>query len=172
MKRILTSLLFAASLTLAHAQSSFYILMDGDQVVPPVSTPGWGIGNLELDELTGAFDYSISYFDLQGVALAMNLYVGAPGNNGASIFDFEGNGFTQGETTGSVVGVGVLTESVDILAMLAENTYVQIFTLPGAPEIRGQVLRIPEPTGAALAGLGALGLLVWRRRASGSGLAQ
>lgn len=165
MKRFLTSLFLAGSLAAAQSQGLIFIAdMSGAQVEPPVPTDAFGIANIEFNEAIGELDYGIIYVDLPSVPQGVFLFIGAPGVNGTPILDLSSDELLPGLTTGFVEGVGTLTNPGDIAAFLAGNTYVQILGVGGTPMIRGQVLFVPEPATATLAGLAALSLLAWRRR--------
>lgn len=148
-----------------HAATlTFEANLDGLQEVPPNASPAFGLGDLTLDTVSGFVTITTgTYQDLLGGATAVTLNDAAIGSNGPIILVLTLD--TPGAATGTFSGSGTITAG-QVTDMINTNTYINIRSqvFPNG-EIRGQIFIIPEPTSAALVGLGSLGgSLVLRRR--------
>ena len=142
----------------AQAQTlHFNFIIEGAQEVPPVNTPGIGVGDVFLDIQTNELSWNIGFTQLTGVAIAAHFHGPAPfGSNAGIQFDI---GAVSGLVS-PMIGLTTLSpaQSADLQAGL---WYVNIHTArhPGG-EIRGQVV----PTPGALFVLAGAGLFATRRR--------
>lgn len=165
--RVLLSVIAAVCLAAGMGQATmlqFDAYLDGLQETPPVATPGSGTGTLMLDDTNGNWTMTGTFQDLIGTSNNAHIHgpatvgVGPAGVIAPLTFDF-------GVTSGNYSGAGTFTapQMADLIAGLY---YVNIHTSfrPGG-EIRGQLLLVPEPSTAALLGLG-MGLLAGVRRRS------
>lgn len=155
---------FALSANVASA-NLWYLQanLDGLQEVGPNASPGTGVANITLDDISGAVNViGGSFFaGLVAPSTAAHIHGSAPpGVNAGVIVPLVIPG---GATAGPISGGGVLSAPL-VAAMLAGNTYVNVHSqaFPGG-EIRGQVLVVPEPGMLSLTGLGVVGLFVRAR---------
>ena len=142
---------------LQAATFSFEANLDGLQVVPPNTSPAFGLADGTYDDTTGNFTLSLgTYQDLLGGATFVTLSDAAAGANGPNISVLTLD--TPAATTGTFSGGTALTAG-QWADMQAGNTYIRIASqVFPTGEIRGQLFQTPEPSSVALMGLGALGL--------------
>jgi hypothetical protein len=162
--------LIVVCLTASVSQATIFefdAYLDGLQETPPNGSPATGFGSLFLDDTSG--NWSVSNGTFQSlVGTSNNAHIhgpAAPGVGPAPViapltFDF-------GVTSGNWSGTGTFTapQMADLMNGLY---YVNIHStaFPGG-EIRGQLQLVPEPSPAALVGLG-IALLAMRRRVARS----
>lgn len=135
----------------------FNFIIEGAQEVPPVNTPGIGVGDVFLNTQTNELSWNIGFTQLLGTVTGANFHGPAPfGQNAGILLDI---GAVSGLSS-PMIGLGTITaqQATDLRNGL---WYVNIHTdrHPGG-EIRGQV--IPAP--GALAVLLGAGLFAARRR--------
>ena len=169
MKPLLTiTLVLAALLALTQpvmAADNFGARLRGLEEVPSISTLGQGFFLGTLNGLGTALDYTLVYFDLQGVVTQAHIHIAQPGVNGGIVVFFCSNlappagvpvppACPSGQGINSVSGTLTSTNvtpqtgqgiaagefSEIIRAMRAGNSYANVHTdlFPGG-EIRGQV---------------------------------
>ncbi len=150
--------------------------LNGTAEVPPNSSTATGgeVGNgITYDTSTGLLDINVAYglFGFQpltGSYTMAHIHQGAAGVNGPIVIDLAPIHTAVGNNSGFFMGSVSLTPDLQT-ALLASDLYMNIHssTFPGG-EIRGQLIptptAVPEPASVALTGLGALGLLAFRRR--------
>ena len=135
----------------------FNFVIEGSQEVPPVNTPGIGVGDVFLNTQTNELSWNIGFTQLLGTVTGAHFHGPAPiGINAGILFDI---GAVSGLVS-PMIGSTILSpaHAADVHAGL---WYMNIHTArhPGG-EIRGQV--IPAP--GALAVLLGAGLFAARRR--------
>ena len=142
----------------------FAINLDGLQETPPIATPATGTGSLFLDDVTGIYTISGTFQDLIGTS--NNAHIHGPAAVGTPAGVIHGLTFDFGVNAGNYSnGAGLTTFTGPQMADLINGLYYVNIHSTFAPggEIRGQILLVPEPSTAALLGLG-MGLLAVRRR--------
>lgn len=131
-----------------------------------VPFPGFeptGVGTITLDTDTNELEWTIFYAGLTGSTIGAHIHSGAPGDTGGVLVPLSAGG---DPATGVLASIApVVVSDVTETAILSGDTYINIHTvLNGAGEIRGQILAVPEPASAVLAGVGTLMLLGRRRK--------
>jgi CHRD domain-containing protein/PEP-CTERM motif-containing protein len=163
----LTAVLAALALSSTLASATIYnftATLNGANEVGPTGSLGTGSGTFAFDDVANNILGSVSFTGLGSPATLSHIHVGAPGANGGVIVSFVP--YTPAATSGLIApGIPLAFPVANIPALFAGNTYFNIHTgtFPGG-EIRGQLVLVPEPGTLALAGLGSLGLLFWRKR--------
>ena len=169
MKTLFSFFALVSTLTLAQAQS-YIATLDGAQA----GTASAGHGSVMITLSGTTLTFSGGTFS--GLTTASTLaHIHGPALAGISagvLYNLGGPVIPLGSTAGTisgdvnlVAGTGGFTVAQQLDQLNGGLWYVNIHdqSFPGG-EIRGQILLVPEPATWALGGLGALGLLVWRRR--------
>ena len=170
MKSVLTVVVVVFAVVLALAQpvmaaDNFGARLRGLEEVPSISTPGQGFFLGTMNVVGSAMDYSMVYFDLQGVVTQAHIHIALPGVNGGIVLYLctnltppsgvpapppcpSGGGINTVAGTLSAAnvfpqaaqGIAAGEFSEVIRAMRAGNSYANVHTdqFPGG-EIRGQV---------------------------------
>ena len=175
----------------SHAATlAFGAPLSGANEMPPTTSQGTGVVTVILDTTAQTLEISGSFNNLTSITMAAHIHccqmTPGVGNVGVATVQPTFTGFPLGVTTGNFDGTLDLTMASSynsgFLAMFAgvpqaeaalisglENgqTYFNIHTPmnPGG-EIRGELAPVPLPAALSLfaTGLGALGLLGWRRK--------
>lgn len=194
MKRatILSVLVSVSLLAVSAVQAAviqFSVDLSGANENPSVATPGNGTALIDLDTVTRLMTIDVTFADLLGTTTAAHIHCcAAPSANAmvaTQVPTFAG--FPLGVSSGSYLNTFDMTLAssynpafitahggtvdsafADLLAgMLGGSAYLNIHTtqFPGG-EIRGTLMRVPEPASLALVGIALAGLAALRRRGS------
>ena len=170
--RKLASLVALAPLLLAPSSAiatsaTYTVNMSGAQEVGSGDPDGTASGTITLDDLSGVISWSFTYANIDAPTLMHIHGPDAPAGTNAGVFI--GLGVATSGGAGTLVSSLVHGNPAQVTQILnsPDTFYVNIHNVPfpgGA--VRGQV---PEPAtallvGAGLAGLGAVGRRVQRRR--------
>lgn len=184
------ALLLATSVPAHAATIVLTTNLSGANEVPPRATAGFGTATVTFDDVTNILDIQSSFAGLTGTTTMAHIHCCAgPGANGpvaTTVPSFPG--FPLGVTSGAFSETLDLTNPTSfnpafitssggtvlgvrnalVAGLLGGQTYLNIHTtvFPGG-EIRGQLLAaVPEPAtwGMMLAGFGAIGYALRRRR--------
>jgi hypothetical protein len=162
--------------------------LSGPNESPPNASPGTGFAIVDYDNVAHTLLVDVSFSGLLGTTTASHIHAATavPGTGTAGVATTTPyfTGFPLGVTSGSYSNVLDLTmassynpayvtanggttasaEAALAAAMAAGEAYLNIHTtvVPGG-EIRGFLTLVPEPSGAALLGLGAA-IIAWARR--------
>ncbi|MGB2959868.1 MAG: CHRD domain-containing protein [Bacteroidota bacterium] len=123
----------------------FTVMMDGNQISPPVATGGEGSGSVVLNAERHDVRYSITYFGLSGpLSAGGHFHQGGQGETGPVVHEIAQSGSPAGATFddnwSSSDASRPLTES-EVEALIAGRIYANFHTSANpAGEIRGQVL--------------------------------
>ena len=96
MKRIVSLLLIASALAVSAfgAKVTFHASIAGANEVPGTPSPAWGVGNMELDPATGAFDLVVNLKNVNETLAASHIHVAVAGVNGGVIVPLGGEMLT------------------------------------------------------------------------------
>jgi hypothetical protein len=159
LRLVRASFLLAAASTgsVAMAQTSFSVLLGGEEAVPPVPTPASGSAAVDLDLATRVITVAGAYAGLTSPAVVVDLHGPAPfGQTGPSLMNLT---HVPGGTFG---GTGVLSPQ-QVADLALGLCYVDVHTTAfPSGEIRGQVLSPPKVAvyGSKLNPSGSLGVLL------------
>jgi hypothetical protein len=188
-KALFVPILIGVSLITAKADVLQYdAFLSGPNESPPNASPGTGFAIVDYDNVAHTLLVDVSFSGLLGTTTASHIHAATavPGTGTAGVATTTPyfTGFPLGVTSGSYSNVLDLTmassynpayvtanggttasaEAALAAAMAAGEAYLNIHTtvVPGG-EIRGFLTLVPEPSGAALLGLGAA-IIAWARR--------
>src|SRR5512142_1544499 len=142
------------SVRIAVAQSTFQAFLSGVGETPPNASPATGFGTLVLNAAQTQITVDESWSGLTAPATASHIHgPGGVGTNAAVIFPFSG---VPAATSGSIPEQTFAITPTQVGYLFSGYLYMNVHTstYPGG-EIRGQLTLIPEPSTAALLGLGA-----------------
>ena len=166
---------------------SFHVDLSGASEVPANASPGTGTAEIELDTILRTLSLDVIFADLLGLTTASHIHCCTPPTDNAGVATQVPTfiGFPLGVTSGtysqvfdmtlasvynpSFIGAhgGTVDGAFDFLVagMLAGMSYLNIHsaTFPGG-EIRGTLMRVPEPASLALFGIALASLAAIRRR--------
>ena len=156
MNKHIVSLVLATALSagVAFAQSTYEAFLTGLGETPANASPGLGIGTLVLNAAQNQITVDENWSGLLAAATASHIHgPGGAGTNGPVLFPFTG---VPAATSGSIPEQTFAITPTQVAWLQSGYLYMNVHTsvFPGG-EIRGQLLLIPEPSTAALLGLGA-----------------
>ncbi len=163
MKSLLAIFGFAAAFAVstASAQWTFHATLLGTGENPPNASPGTGFGTVILNAAQTQITVDESWSGITSPATASHIHgpggIGSGGNtNAAVIFPFTG---VPAATSGSIPEQTFAISAQQVSWLFSGYLYMNVHdaNFPGG-EIRGQLLLVPEPSTAALLGLGLGGI--------------
>jgi hypothetical protein len=146
----------------ASAQYTFDATLLGSGESPPNGSPGTGFGTVVLNAAQTQITVDESWSGLTAPATASHIHgPGGVGVNAAVIFPFTG---VPAATAGAIPEQTFPINATQVGYLFAGTLYMNVHTstFPGG-EIRGQLILVPEPSTAALLGVGTA-LVTWRLR--------
>jgi MYXO-CTERM domain-containing protein len=172
------------------AQISYFANLSGPAESPPNASPGTGFAEVDVDTVANTLHVHVTFSGLLGTSTASHIHsptaIPGAGTAGVATTTPTFTGFPLGVTSGTYDNTFDLTlassynpafvtanggsvanaEAALLAGLAADEAYLNIHStvVPGG-EIRG-FLVTPEPTSAAMAGVGfaALAGYLWRRR--------
>jgi hypothetical protein len=176
---------------IAHANASLFdyeAVLSGPNESPPNASPATGLAFVNYDNVAHTLQVEVTFSGLTGTTTASHIHAAtaSPGTGTAGVATTTPYfaGFPIGVTSGSysntldltlsssynpsyITANGGTTASAEaalVAAMAADEAYLNIHTstFPGG-EIRGFLVLVPEPSTAALLGVGALAW-VWNKK--------
>ena len=156
----------ALSVGTASAQWTFQAALYGTNEVGPNASPATGFGTVLLNAAQTQITVNESWSGLTGPATASHIHGPAgPGVIANVVFPFSG---VPSATSGSIPQQTFTITAAQVSTLFAGQYYMNVHTgnFPGG-EIRGQLILVPEPSTAALLGLGVGGFVLqaYRKRA-------
>jgi hypothetical protein len=181
LRACLVPILIGIPLITANATLFDYAVnLDGPSESPPNASPGFGFADVRYDDVAHTLFIDLTFSGLTGPTTASHIHAAttSPGTGTAGVATTTPyfSGFPIGVTSGTYVNTLDLTlsssynpsyisanggttasaEAALALAMASDEAYLNIHSQTfGGGEIRGFLLAVPEPSGAALLGLGA-----------------
>ncbi len=158
LKLFLRSAVLVLALAAFAAQANlilFTATLTGSQETPPTASPASGFGTVLLNDVLLTITVDESWSGLTTPATASHIHCCVPPGFSASVlFPLAG---VPAATSGAIPEQTFAITAAQIVSLEAGLFYLNIHssTYPGG-EIRGQLLRAPEPMTLALLGLGAL----------------
>jgi CHRD domain-containing protein/PEP-CTERM motif-containing protein len=162
----------APVLPAAASLINFEAILNGASENPPNASPGIGVLDATFDDAALTLLVHETFSGLTAPASAAHIHCcAALGTNAPVVLNFIGQGFPTGVTSGTfdhtfnlatdLIGI---TSTSFVSALFAGTTYGNIHdaNFPGG-EIRGQLIRVPEPSTTLLFGLGVGALALTRR---------
>jgi hypothetical protein len=131
--------IFAFGYGSAHGQVfQITVPMSGAEEVPPVATPGTGLGTLTVDTVSGSISGTVTFSGLTSPTTAGHIHAGAVGVNGPVIIPLVGG---VGVTAGTMLLPNAVLLPDQLAALMTNGLYINIHTTANLNgEIRGQIL--------------------------------
>lgn len=126
---------FAVAAAAAQAEVlRFETMLEPENEVPPVESPGGGVATFTFDTATKLFSWTVSYTALTGTVTAAHIHGPAEqGKNAGVVIPF------TGVATSPITGSTTLTEA-QIADLLAGKWYVNLHTAANPNgEVRGMI---------------------------------
>lgn len=156
MKKLVPIFGLAVFVSTASAQWTFQATLSGLGENPVNASPATGFGTVILNAAQTQITVDESWSGLTAPATASHIHgPGGVGTNAAVLFPFSG---VPAATSGSIPEQTFAITAQQVSYLFSGFLYMNVHTstFPGG-EIRGQLLLVPEPTTAALLGLGLAG---------------
>jgi hypothetical protein len=143
----------------ASAQWTFQATLLGTGENPANGSPGTGFGTVVLNAAQTQITVNESWSGITSPATASHIHgVGGVGTNAPVIFPFSG---VPSATSGSIPQQSFAITAQQVSWLFSGYLYMNVHdaNFPGG-EIRGQLYLVPEPSTAALFGLGIGGIAI------------
>lgn len=138
MKNLLAPIVVVATLAqMALAQTTYQAVLAGANEVPPVGTPGTGLGTVVLDAAQTNITVDLNWSGMIAPAVGSFINVAPPGVNGPVVFPLAGTPFTN---SGAIFEQNFPVTPTEAGFLVGGNLYMNIESAAfPSGEIRGQL---------------------------------